>query len=175
LITVRVHAPSQVALDARDETGRFWGDQITLAKIPIQKSKANVTASQINVEQRVTMDFDELRLLGFVLPRRTIRAGELLQVGLYWRARAQPRGDYLVVVQLRDTNGRIAFERAARPAHNSYPTTQWNAGEVLLDWHDFQLPQDLTAGEYRIVVALREANTAREVGEFGIAALTVLP
>lgn len=174
LLVVRVYTPSQVALVAQ-ETGKLLDKHVTLLSLPIQKSQASVTASQINIEQRLMIDFGELRLLGMVPPRRTIRAGELLQVGLYWRARAQPRGDYLVVVQLRDANERAVFERAARPAQNTYPTTQWNAGEVLLDWHDFQLPHDLTAGEYRIVVALREANTARELGAFGIAALTVLP
>lgn len=175
LLTVRVQAPNRVALVARDETGKFLGERITLARIPIQKSRANVTASQINIEQRVTMDFGELRLLGFVLPRPAMRAGELLQVGLYWRARAQPRNDYLVIVQLRDADRRVALERAVRPAQDTYPTTQWSFGEVLLDWHDLELPLDLAAGEYHIVVALREAHTARTLGEFVIASLTILP
>ena len=81
-----------------------------------------------------------MRFLGYVPPRETISAGELLQVGLYWRARDKPQGDYIVAVQLRDATGRIAFEHASRPAADAYPTTQWNAGEVLLDWHDFHLP-----------------------------------
>jgi len=175
-ITLRVYDPSrQVYLEARDDKGNPLGAEVTLTTLKVQKSKASVTASQIEIEHRLRVDMGELRLLGFVPPRRTIRAGELFQMGLYWRAHTQPRGDYFVVIELREVNGRGVFERAVRPANGTYPTTQWDAGEVLLDWHDFNLPPDLAAGEYHVIVKLREATDARALGEFNLATLTVLP
>jgi hypothetical protein len=109
-----------------------------------------------------------------VPPRQTITPGELLQVGLYRRARAKPRGDYVVAVQLRDANGRVAFEDASRPAKNTYPTTQWDSGEVLLDWHDFNLPRDLALGTYQIEVVLRDGASGASLGETAVATLSVV-
>jgi len=110
-----------------------------------------------------------------MLPRlqETIPA-ELLQVGVYWRAREKPRGDYVVAVQLRDANGRVAFEQISRPANGTYPTTEWDAGEVLLDWHDFDLPRDLAIGSYQIFAVLRDAATGIRVGETLISTISVV-
>ncbi|MCX7839611.1 MAG: DUF2079 domain-containing protein, partial [Anaerolineae bacterium] len=62
LLVVRVYTPSHDALVARDETGKPLDEHVTLLSLPIQKSQASVTASQINIEQRLMIDFGELRL-----------------------------------------------------------------------------------------------------------------
>ncbi len=160
-------------LAARDTNDATLGAEITLARVNVAKSKANLTADQITIEERLYVDMRELRFLGFVPPRESIAPGELLQVGLYWRAREKPRGDYLVAVQVRDAAGRVAFEHSARPAADTYPTTQWDAGEVLLDWHDFYLPSDLARGEYKIYVALTDAATRATVGEAALSKIQV--
>jgi hypothetical protein len=80
----------------------------------------------------------------------------------------------VVAVQFRDANDRVAFEQAAQPANNTYPTTQWNAGEVLLDWHDVQIPSQIAAGTYQIVVVLQDTQTRRAVGETPIAKIQVV-
>jgi uncharacterized membrane protein len=147
---------------------------ITLARFPVQKNSAAFTASQLKIEAPLVVDLREMRLLGFVPPRETISPGELLQVGVYWRAREKPRDDYLVAIQLRDASGNIAFEHATRPANDAYPTTQWNAGEVLLDWHDFILPRELAPGPYTIFVALKNRADAPSLGEAMIAPVRVV-
>ncbi len=43
-----------------------------------------------------------------------------------------------------------------RPANGTYPTTDWNSGEVLLDWHDWILPSSTAQGRYRLVVTLTD-------------------
>jgi len=75
----------------------------------------------------------EMRFLGYVPPRETVSPGEVLRLGLYWRARGKPRGDYTVVVQLRDRLDQVAFEHATQPAAGTYPTSLWDVGEVLLE------------------------------------------
>ncbi len=130
--------------------------EIELAHVRVEKNKSSFTASELYIEHPLQVDMREMRLLGFVPPRETMAPGELMQLGLYWRARAKPQGDYTVAIQLRDRIGKIAFEHAARPANDAYPTPTWNAGEVLLDWHDFDLPREVAPGEYQIFIALRE-------------------
>ena len=163
---------SLVLFDARDN-GLGYDTQIGLVRVA--KNKAAFTANELAKEQPLVAQFAdmrELRMLGFVPPRPTITPGELFQVGVYWRARAKPQGDYVVTIQLRDPFGKLAFEHAARPANDTYPTTDWDVGEVLLDWHDFNLPRDLAPGEYQIFVVLRERENP--LGEIRIASLSVV-
>ena len=162
----------QVAIALRDLDGNALGDDTMLTTIQVEKNNASFTARDLRIEQPLQVDMREMRLLGFVPPRATIAPGELLQVGVYWRARGKPQGDYLVAVQLRDASGKIAFEHASRPANDTYPTMQWEIGEVLLDWHDFNLPQNLAPGRYDIVVVLRDRESV--LGEIRIASLTVV-
>jgi len=114
----------------------------------------------------------EIRFLGYTLPRQTLDLDKPFSIGLYWRALSKPRGDYIIAVQLRDANGRIAFERTGRPAKGTCPTTQWDAGEILLDWHDFDLPHELAAGEYQIVVVLQDSASRQILGATTIATVT---
>jgi len=107
----------------------------------------------------------EMRLLGYADLPDQVRAGDVLDVGLYWRARGKPQGDYSITVQLRDAAGNVVVEQTARPAENTYPTTEWNEGEVLMDWHTLALPSNLVEGEYSLVAILRDAGRDKLIGE----------
>ncbi|MBM3129881.1 MAG: DUF2079 domain-containing protein [Chloroflexi bacterium] len=174
-LTVAVCARDQeICLPAADGAGNALGEEIEFTRVRVAKNKHAFAASDLHLLNRLSVDLGEVRLIGFVPPREKITPGELLQVGLYWRAREKPRGDYVVAVQLRDVRGRVAFEQTARPANNTYPTTEWDAGEVLLDWHDFDLPRDVASGEYQIFAVLRDAATGTHVGETLISPISVV-
>jgi hypothetical protein len=163
-------------LDATDATGKPIGTEPVVATVRIEKDKSSYTASELVKIQPMTADFvdmGEMRFLGYAPLSPSAMAGVPYSVGIYWRAREKPRGDYLVAVQLRDATGRVAFEQANRPANGTYPTTQWDAGEVLLDWHDFNLPKDLAAGEYQVFVSLLDSGTARLLGETKLTTIQV--
>ncbi len=161
-------------LAVRDAFGRDLGIEVEIASIPVTKNKQSFTASDLWIEQRYFVDMAEMRLLGFKPLPANIQAGQVLSVGLYWRARGNPQGDYRAIIQLRDLYGRVIVEHSARPANDTYPTTEWNAGEVLLDWHDLNLPLEMNEGSYQIVVILQDAVTAHILGEADIRQIQVL-
>jgi uncharacterized membrane protein len=154
--------------------GDSLGTDAGIASVTIVKNKESILASDLWIEQPLYVDMQEMRFIGYVPIPTTLHAGDTLSVGLYWRARAKPAGDYVVAVQLRDAMGQTAFEQTARPANGTYPTTEWNAGEVLLDWHDFVLPRSLAVGEYQIYAVLRDNAGTRVLGEVRIARLSVV-
>ncbi len=173
-LTLAVYADvNQGALEARDALGRALGTEIEIATLPVSKNKQSFTASELWIEQPYFVDMGEMRLLGFKPFPTMLQAGQPLALGLYWRARAKPQGDYLVTVQVRDASGNLVIEQSDRPALGTYPTTQWEAGEVLLDWHDLQIPSDTPPGKYHLVVALRESASARVLGEAKIGEISV--
>jgi uncharacterized membrane protein len=165
-------------LEAFDFSGKSVGAEVTIATLRIEKNKSSVTASELQerflLEQPYFVDMGEMRLIGFKPIPQTITAGELLQVGIYWRAREKPLGDYVVSVQLRDASGQVVLESKDRPAAGTYPTTEWNAGEVLLDWHDMLVPASLLPAEYMVQVTLSDATSGRILGETMLAKLSVV-
>jgi uncharacterized membrane protein len=176
VVTVAAYPRSSPnALLARDSQERDLGTEIEITSIPVIKNKQSFTASDLWIEQRYFVDMGEMRLLGFKPIPAMIQVGQALHIGLYWRARAKPQGDYQVIVQLRDANGNRVVEHSDRPAQGTYPTTLWDAGEVLLDWHDLQIPRDTAQGTYQIVVILKEYASERILGEARIGEIRVSP
>ncbi|MBI5035485.1 MAG: DUF2079 domain-containing protein [Chloroflexi bacterium] len=145
-----------------------------IASVHVEKNKSSFTASELQIEQPLFVDMGEMRFIGYVPASQEIQRGEQFSIGLYWRARAKPQGDYVAVVQLRASNGQVAFEHSARPANGSYSTTEWDAGEVLLDWHDFSIPASLAPGTYQIGVSLRDSVSGKALGETVISSISVV-
>jgi len=179
-IVIAVFDPaSNRHLIARDATGRVLGETIVLETVRIEKNKVSVTASdlqkQFQLEHPFFVDMQEIRLIGFKPIPQTIAAGQTLSIGVYWRAREKPRGDYLVSMQLLDTSGRIALEHRAHPAAGAYPTTEWDAGEVLLDWHELVLPSEMKVGEYSVRVVLKDIGSGTILGEATLAQISAKP
>jgi len=152
------------SLDASDADGKPLGIRPVISAVQVKRNTESLLASFLTIDQPFYVDMGEIRLLGSTLLPRQMAPGEELQVGLYWRARAKPRGDYLVTTQLRDAVGRVWAEHTGRPAAGAYPTTRWQAGEVLLDWHDLVVPMGFSSEEYKVAVILRDATNQEELG-----------
>jgi hypothetical protein len=158
---------------AYSASGESQGDHPHVATVPIAKNKASITANQLYIENRYFVDMREMRLLGYADLPPQAQAGAEFDLGLYWRARSKPRGDYLIVVHLLDSFGQVVFEQSARPAEGAYPTTDWNEGEVLLDWHSLTVPTELPPGEYALGILLRDAAQGETLGQVRLATITI--
>jgi uncharacterized membrane protein len=161
-------------LEVRDAQQQSSGIEGCLGAMQVEKDTTSTEAGLFLIEQPLYVDMHEVRLLGSTAIPQKLTPGEELAVGLYWRARGgKPRGDYVVSVQLRDALGRIAFEETNRPAAGAYPTTLWQPGEVLLDWHILTLPANLAEGDYTFWVVLRDVTERAELGGVQIAQISI--
>jgi len=84
-----------------------------------------------------------------------------LTLTLYWRAETAPAADYTTFLHLRNAAGQTVAQKDQPPAAGRYPTSLWDAGEVVAD--ELVLPLDrLAPGEYTPVVGLYQlADGAR--------------
>jgi hypothetical protein len=97
----------------------------------------------------------EIVLLGANLSDAAPAAGEPLHVELAWQARAAPQADYGVRVRWVDASGRAWVEQQNRhPVGGVYPTSRWQAGEVVTDHYTLALPAHLDSGPYQLQAAL---------------------
>ncbi len=163
---------NQRRLNAHDSASRALGSEPVLAILRVGKEKSN-PPSEVKPTRSLQLDLGDLQLLGYTPEFNSVLAGDKIHLGLYWRAAQPPRGDWLVVVQLRDANDRVVFEQAQRPATDAYPTAQWDAGETILDWHVLTLPANLVARDYQVTVALRDVAGRVPAAEAALGTLSV--
>ena len=82
---------------------------------------------------------------------------------LYWAPRGRPTRDYTVFVHILDSEGQLQGQADSPPTSGKYPTSVWDAGEVIADLHTLSLAPDLPAGEYRIAVGLYDPETGQRL------------
>ena len=81
-----------------------------------------------------------------------------LPLTLYWQAAETPAISYKVFVHLVDENNQVVAQSDTIPQNWTYPTTSWDAGEIVRD----PLLLDVSAvpaGRYTIRVGLYDKDT----------------
>ena len=92
---------------------------------------------------------DQIQLQGYnLLPGED----DSWQLTFYWQALGQNPQDVLRFVHVFDPQTeQILYQNDGNPVNNSYPTSQWTAGEIIADAMIIQL-EEAPAGDYQIGV-----------------------
>jgi 4-amino-4-deoxy-L-arabinose transferase-like glycosyltransferase len=105
---------------------------------------------------------DQFELLGYDLDRSTVTPGEAIKLRLYWKALRRPDADYTVFAQMRDAENHIVAQKDDQPQVGAYPTSFWDAGEVVIDDRMIEIPTNAPAGKFPLKIGLyRPADGAR--------------
>lgn len=121
---------------------------------------------QFNADPQYALaaSFDHgIDLLGYDLPQSRYRAGDVVDIALYWQTARSVEDPYTVFVQVLDPNGALAVGWDNPPCQRTCPTQSWQAGEVLRDEYRLTLPEEITAGTYTVQIGLYHSNTAQPV------------
>jgi len=141
------------------QIGLVLGDSVSLGAFRIGGS-GKVAAPQ---ERRSVSLGNPVELLGYDLPQRTAVPGDEVRLTLYWRAKVQIEEDYTVFVHLVDNSGLLVAQGDAVPRQGNYPTTAWEPGEDVADWHRVRIPKGLASGRYRLLVGLYLPSTLQRL------------
>lgn len=160
-------------LNAISPSAAPLGTEPIVATLHVGNGYAPPGATSISIQHPLNQAMGDLELLGFDSDLNSLSPGGRTGIGLYWRAPAKPLTDLEIALQLRDSTGHVAFEQSSRPAANTYPTIQWKANDVVLDWHDLNLPATLNGGDYDLYSAVRDATTKTPVAETKLASVNV--
>ena len=115
-------------------------------------------------------------LVEVCLNDRQLAAGHTLLVGLRWLPLTTPERPLIVTVQLLDSRNQVVAQRDGEPGGGALPTLNWTTGEVVVDNHGLPLPPGTPPGDYRLIVALYDAETgARLPTPTGDAAMIAQP
>lgn len=80
-----------------------------------------------------------------------------LHVVLYWRAAQKIEKDFTVFVHLADADDHVIAQQDNAPVGSTYPTSQWQPGELIVDAHDLQV--DTAPGAYALIVGMYDPAT----------------
>jgi hypothetical protein len=134
---------------AFDQLLPLLGAQDRLFLNPITVAGAPVNPNAISHPLAVRFgDPAAMTLIGYDLARATVRAGEPLQIKLYWRAERSMAKDYSLFLHLVDGQGQLVAQQDSAPANGNAPTLWWQPGDQLPDEHELVLPAGLPAGAY---------------------------
>ena len=152
-----------------DTDGNLAGDHLRLGPIkvhgrpPLPSSKEPVSSPSVPDFPLPARFQDQIDLLGYSLSDRRLAAGDSLEFTLFWSPRGRPIRDYTVFVHLLDSQGQIRGQADSPPRSGKYPTSVWDADEVIADLHTISLGPDLPAGEYRLAIGLYDPETGQRV------------
>ncbi len=143
-------------------------DQTAVIAGPVKVGGPPPEVVTANPQPQVTLNQpfgDQITLLGYDISSQRVSEsanGESpqppdspapLRFRFFWRAERIPAADYTVFLHLRNGANENVAQKDSPPAAGRYPTSLWDAGEIIVD--DLTLPvADVPPGEYTPVVGL---------------------
>ncbi len=131
-----------------------WRDQCALATLDVQGTP--LPAGAVNFS-------DLIALLNVEMADPTLRPGGALDVTLTWQALAPISADYTVFLHLLDPADRIVGQVDSWPVQGTLPTSQWPAGETIMDRYSIPIAPDAPAGAYRLEIGWYLLSTMRRL------------
>ncbi len=102
---------------------------------------------------------DQIAFLGYDLEGDTARAGDTLELVLYWQALKEMESSYTVFIHLLDADGQIRAQADGLPCEGVHLTTGWLQGEVIVDRRQITLPDEIPLGTYSLIWGMYDAAT----------------
>ncbi|MEW6231252.1 MAG: hypothetical protein AB1566_02930 [Chloroflexota bacterium] len=140
------------------------GDELTLAGI--QVGQAQVSRESIPSQVNANLS-EQVSLLGYRIGSLQAKAGDQIQLILYWEARRFMSTDFTAFVHLVDSAGSLRAQVDRPPTGGAYPTSAWMEGEVVEDQLTLPLGSQLPPGEYRLLVGLYDPATLQRLAVIG--------
>lgn len=109
---------------------------------------------------------DVMELLGYDLPETRLRIGTFFRATFYYRVLRRTRYPVFLTVKFEPLDGQPIwpwFEARHYPIYGRYPTTQWNAGEILRDEVTLQVNHHLRPVRLRAIFALEIEGSQQRI------------
>jgi mannosyltransferase len=133
------------------EVGDQWYGDVRLARY--------VMPAELTLERQVNVRFgDSITLQGYALNADDFQPGDVLQARLDWLTDESLETRYKVFLQLLNRDGVLVAQRDSEPGGGLTLTTTWTPGETVQDNHGLLLPDNLTPGEYQLIVGLYDLD-----------------
>jgi len=105
---------------------------------------------------------ERVRLLGYNI-ESGFRRGDNIHLTLFWQCLEEMDQDYTVFTHLVDEKQNIWGQKDNPPVDGFYPTSRWEAGEIVRDQYDILISPEAPPGEHQIEVGMYLAETGERL------------
>jgi hypothetical protein len=138
-----------------DASGAVVGDSVQLdLPVHVVRPAQPPSIDSLGLQTRLDVRRGGVTLLGASIEQVRLAHPNFARFTLFWQASIDAPGNFTLRARLIDTAGKTANEIITAPAGGAYPTSAWQAGEIVRDVYAFWLPPDFPAGVYDIRVNL---------------------
>jgi hypothetical protein len=102
---------------------------------------------------------ESITLVGYDLSSAKVRPGGTITVTLVWRAGAPLGTEYTAFVHMLDENGDLLTQSDHPPMGGAYPTSMWDAGDVVHDTHLLTLGGSAASGSCALSIGMYDSMT----------------
>jgi len=142
------------------------GGELLLEPIEIPRRKPpTLTSLDIAHPQEASLG-DKVRLLGYNM-ESSFRPGDGIHLTLFWQCLEEMDQDHTVFTHLIDEKQNIWGQKDNQPVDGFYPTSRWEAGEIVRDQYDILISSEAPSGEYQIEVGMYLAETGERLKAIG--------
>ena len=141
-------------------------DKVASGTFVVERA-TTLTRDQVFIQHPLDVALDSrLALWGYGGFEGTHRAGETTSVNLLWAVREKIAEDVTVNIHLMNASGELVKVWRVPPIKH-YPMREWQPGELLKAYYDFDLPSDLQAGIYAFAIGIGQ-QPAKPIAEIQI-------
>lgn len=112
-------------------------------------SPAPVAEQQYRTEARFQKS---IVLTGYGWSALRARPGETVSATVAWEASGPLDISYTIFAHLLDSDGQMIAQDDGPPQDGNYPTTFWGAKEIILDEHEFTIPEGTVPGPTLLLI-----------------------
>lgn len=94
-------------------------------------------------------------------------------ISLEWQALQALDRDVRFSLRLVAGDGSTIAQHDRRPVHEAYPTTAWQAGERVFDWHDLLVPPAVPPGAYEAIIILYDPTSGQEWARWSLGRVNI--
>jgi len=117
------------------------------ARAPMNAAPSTITRREVLLGNRIV-------LLGFEPASLTVRAGQTIDVNLYWQAKEPPNVDNRLFIGLYAADGTLVASNDTLPIGNALGTSRWTPGEILRAPIRLRVPAHSSPGIYNLRITM---------------------
>lgn len=134
------------------------GREYVLYRIESERPRPNHPL-EVHLDEGVTLMGYDL-YVAYDAPDKVVpRVG----IFLYWKTTQGLSNSYKVFVHVLTPEGQLIAQDDSEPALWTYPTEEWEPAEVVVDFHDFTLPNAPVPDTYTLQVGLYDQTTMQRL------------
>jgi 4-amino-4-deoxy-L-arabinose transferase-like glycosyltransferase len=132
---------------------------VTIGPIKVGGPPPGITVAEAAPSTPVNaMLGEQIKLLGYDFRQNA----SSLDFTFFWQALVPPPKDYTVFVHVRNAAGDVVAQQDGPPVEGVYPTSLWDAGEIIQDGISVPL-NELAPGQYEVIVGLYDFVTGERL------------